>query len=647
MSVMKRDRAAEVGQDWKAFVLAYGYRVSSYYLGALFGRGSEDVEYVKRVGVCTRHDPPKTFTELFTLWHGRAPLDSDWPIPLNINGYEWQPPELALLATLVGQLSVIEIARTLTARLRKLTGDPEASRSKNSIQSRINLIGMQAGDLIGGLTTKQAGLEIGSLAIINQAIEKRHLKAVRVGHRWVIPYNEWEAWKSRRTFPPEGYVLLSTLKEPLSIRSDKLSEFARAGHVPSAVRCNPYGTKGPSTQFGTWWIDPAVVKRLIADRRAGKPMPWHGQANMDNLKVTYRLWVQRKHPDVCETCRKIWGNEGTPKTFDDYVRRYPPIAHGAKRHLTMKWSPGLTLQEIAAQCGRNVGYVRRAVQNGMIATSTIGRRTYASKSDVTRWIARRCPSGEGAKSWISVETACDQYFFTSRDVRKLIDDGTLMSKVGTAGAARGVEYVLRQQCADFRAKRGFSREEAARRLGVTLDRLEHLLGGVNWRGAEGIPLSTFQAVQKRLESREGYTLAEAAEKLGTTLDWVIARKNDGTFRVARAKWDQRRLYVSAPMFERLRQAMTDPKRGTRRLSEDWLFLTDAAMEAGVSGTTLIKWAESGTLERRKFEGWWRYHREAVRACAREYWKTQRFTRPAVPEWLKVELESNDMNHRVV
>lgn len=643
---MKRDWPVEAGQEWKSFVLAYGYRASSYYLGAVVGQACEDVDEVKRVGVCVRHEPSKTFTELFTLWHGRAPLESDWPIPLYINGYEWQPPELALLATLVGQLSVNEIARTLTARLRKLTGDPEATRSKNSVQCRINVIGMQAGDLIGGLTTKQAGNEIGSLAIINQAIEKKHLKAVRVGHRWVIPYDEWEAWKSRRTFPPEGYVLLSTLKEPLSIRSDKLSEFARAGHVPSAVRCNPYGTKGPSTQFGTWWVDPVVAKQLITDRRAGKPMPWHGQANMDNLKVTYRLWQQRKHPEVCETCRHIWGEEGAPKTFEDYVRRYPPIEHGAKRHLTMKWSPGLTLQEVAAQSGRSIGYVRRAVQNGMMTTSTIGRRIYVSKTDVTRWIARKCPSGEGAKSWISVETACEQYHFTSRELRKFIDDGTLMSKMGAAGAARGVEYVLRQQCADFRVKHGFSRENAARRLGVTLERLDHLLGGVNWRGAEGIPLSTFQAVQKRLESREGYTLEEAAEELGTTLDWVIARKNDGTFRVSRAKWDQRRLYVSAPMLERLRQALVEPKKGTRSLSDEWLFLTDAAMEAGVTGTTLIKWAELGKLERRKFKGWWRYHREAVRACAREYWKTQRFTRPTVPEWLKVELGSGGTNRLV-
>ena len=49
---------------------------------------------------------------------------------------------------------------------------------------------------------------------------------------------------------------LSTLRQPLGIRSDKLSEFARMGYVPGAVRCNPFGVPGPSTQFGTWYIDP-------------------------------------------------------------------------------------------------------------------------------------------------------------------------------------------------------------------------------------------------------------------------------------------------------------------------------------------------------------------------------------------------------
>lgn len=636
---MKDNARDGASQDWKAFVLEHGWRASTYYLGAVIGQHADDVEAVKRTGAVKKTAKRKTFAELFVLWHGRPPVDSDWPIPLFVNSYEWQPPEIALLATLVGQISVPEISRTLTARLRKITGDPEAERNRNAVLSKISQIGLQAGDLVGGLTTKQAGKEIGTLAVIHQAIEKKQLKVIRVGHRMVIPYDEWEAWKASRVFPPKDFVRLTTLKEPLSIRSDKLSEFARAGYIPTAIRCNPLGTKGPSTQFGTWWIDPMVAKQLVADRRAGKPMPWHGQVNMDNLKVTYRLWRERKHPATCETCRHIWGEQGAPRTFEEYVRQYPPIAHGAKRHLTMKWSAGLTLQEVAEQSGRDVAYIRRAIAAGMMPVNTIDKRTYISRTDVTRWIARKCPSGEGEQSWMSFERACNEYFFSTRELRKLIRDGQILSKTGTAGDMRGIEYVVRQQCVDYRAKHGFTREEAARRLKVTLPRLEHLLEGANWRGAEGVPLWTLQALQKRLQSHSGYTIEEAAKILGTTVEWVMARKNDGTFRVSRAKWDQRRLYVSEPMLERLRKALAEPTESVKKLGEEWLLLSDAALEAGVSITMILRWADAGELSRRKYKSFWRYHREAVRARAREYWRTNRFRRPDIPTWVQAEIAS--------
>jgi hypothetical protein len=37
----------------------------------------------------------------------------------------------------------------------------------------------------------------------------------------------------------------------------------------------------------------------------------------------------------------------------------------------------------------------------------------------------------------------------------------------------------------------------------------------------------------------------------------------------------------------------------RELPGDWLLLTTAALDAGVSGSTIIKWADSGDLERRR------------------------------------------------
>ena len=34
---------------------------------------------------------------------------------------------------------------------------------------------------------------------------------------------------------------------------------------------------------------------------------------------------------TCATCAAIWGEAGPPADFEDYVARYPALAHGAKR----------------------------------------------------------------------------------------------------------------------------------------------------------------------------------------------------------------------------------------------------------------------------------------------------------------------------
>ena len=168
---------------------------------------------------------------------------------------------------------------------------------------------------------------------------------------------------------------------------------------------------------------------------------------------------------------------------------------------------------------------------------------------------------------------------------------------------------------------------------VTVPRLRLLLDGVAWRKAEGIPLVTVQAAIKRLESHEGYTIEEAAAKLGMTVQWVLARKQDGTIKVSQAKWDRRRVYITEPMLQRLQEAKQKPVE-RERFNADWLRLSDAAHEAGVSPMTLIKWAEEAELERRQSKVGWRYHREAVRARARTYWKSVRFHRVNPPDWLR-------------
>ena len=70
--------------------------------------------------------------------------------------------------------------------------------------------------------------------------------------------------------------------------------------------------------------------------------------------------------------------------------------------------------------------------------------------------------------------------------------------------------------------------------------------------------------------------------------------------------------------------------------EDWLRLSEAASEAGVSAATLLRWADDGELARKQAPSGYRYHREAVRARARQYWATVRFHRAVPPSWLAAE-----------
>jgi hypothetical protein len=631
---MTRSSFERPDASWKRFVVEHGHRASAHDLAFILQRSVEEISLLRATGVCSKRAGRKNFVALFQLWHGREPEENDWPPPRKVRcgEYEWQAPELALLASLVGRLGKAEIAQTLTARLQLLTNDPGACRSAGAVQNTISRIGMQSADVVGGITTAAAGKEIGSLAIVNQAIHKGDLRPVRVGRRWVIPHDAWTAWKGRRVFPPDGYVPLATLKQPLAIRSDKLSEFARMGHVPSAVRCNPYGTGLPSTQFGTWYIAPEVAKGLIADRHAGRPMPWHGKPIGDNLRVTYRLWQSRQHPTSCKTCADIWGQRAAPKTFEDYAERYPPLAHGAKRHLTLLWNPGLLVAEVARKAGCSVAQVRRAIENGTLSAATQGRTTFVTRTDATRWISRGTPAGDTQKSWISLETAQQRYLFTSGDLKGFMASGALKSKTGTHGAMRGIVSVSKAQCAKLREEIGFTEQEAARRAKITVPQLQEALRGVNWRGTGAIPLSTVQAVIKRLQSSPGYTIEEAAEVIGKDASWVGDRIRDGTVRPLRTKHDHGRLYLSEPMIQRLRRAFATPQPRTITQT-GWLRLGEAALEAGVTTATIIKWAKCRELERIADTNGWRYPRDAVRARARSYWQSTRFRRATPPQWL--------------
>lgn len=106
----------------------------------------------------------------------------------------------------------------------------------------------------------------------------------------------------------------------------------------------------------------------------------------------------------------------------------------------------------------------------------------------------------------------------------------------------------------------------------------------------------------------------------------------------RRRADPLSAFATEPMLKRLQEYKKNPVQ-PEHLGEDWLRLSEAAHEAGVTVATIIKWADSGELARRQSKSGWRYHREAVRASARIYWLTVRFHRAVPPDWLQSEYKT--------
>ena len=623
-------------EDWQDFIVDHGWRAHASELAHVVGRTVEEVIAVRDMGVCARLPSALRFAELFSLWHGRAANDSDWPLPQKsfAGSYRWLPNEDALLASLVGQLAIADLTVALSARLRVLTGDQEAERSQAAVQVRINRLGLCASDVLGGITVAVAGRAFGSKTIIQQAIRTGSLHVRRQGRLWVIPHEEWARWKALRNEPPKGKVKLASIKQALGIRSDKLPEFARMGYVPTAefVRLDL------AHSYGEWYVDSEVAAQLVNDRRNGRPMPWHGQPNESNLKKTFACWSARAHPVSCSSCVQIWGSEGAPADFEAFRQRYPPLAHGAKRHLTMKWTPGLSLSEVAALAAKSESHVRAAIEAGVLTAHMHDGCQMVTRTLATRWIARKCPDGQGAKSWLTLEFAERLYKFSQAELASLIDAGKLKHKVGTNGPMRGVTYVLKQQCAELRHQVGFSAEECAERVGVTVERFLELLDGVHWRKGGQVPLDTLNAVIKRLESDEGYTMIEAAIVLGMPVSWVNDRVGDGTVRVKTNRWNPARVYLTQPMLNRLVAAKTMP-RSEPVLGPDWLTVGKAAQLAGVAQATLEKWCREGDLNQKMSSRGCRYQVEEIKVRARRYWATVRFRRAEPPAWLRDERQT--------
>lgn len=417
-------------QDWQAFVLEHGRRAPAHHLAAVVGQPIQAVQRVRATGAC-RPAARRTFGELFPLFHGRPPQDDEWPRPRRggHGAYEWLAPELARLASLVGTMPVRDIAERLTVRLRQLTGDPQAARSRVSVQIRINAIGLQSGtDLLGGLTTREAAARVGRVSLIHQAIHAGHLQTVRVGTRHVIPRDEFERWLATRQEPPAGWIRLASLRAPLGISSDaKLPEYASLGYIPDVVK-----VQGVGTARGTWYIAPARARQILADARAGRPRPWYGKPLPGNVRMMWAKWRRRRHRG-CRQCAAIWRGR-PPGSFDAFSARYVTLTLGQKRHLTTDrsrrrrgsrgWRPrgsvvgrmraaGVTVYEAAQQLQQPSRWIRGWIRVGLFQWGGLERDALGGEAlritPLGMAILRAAAADEAARvdagHWIGVHLA--------------------------------------------------------------------------------------------------------------------------------------------------------------------------------------------------------------------------------------------------
>jgi hypothetical protein len=272
------------------------------------------------------------------------------------------------------------IADVLTERLQQLSNNPSAKRGKNHVQCRINRLGLQAGDLLGGLTTADAARIVGRLSLVNQEIAKGKIRTFRVGHRHVIPQDEFYRWLSTRDEPPDGWVRLASLMKPLGISSDsKLPEYAALGYIPDVVKI------GICTARGTWFIAPERAKQILEDAVAGRPLPWYGKPLPSNQKAMYGKWQQRKHR-YCRRCTAIWKGRA-PATFEAFCARYEGLTLGEKRHLSRDlskptrssapWRPrgsvkqamqaaGVTVKEASQLLDRRTRWIKLWIRRGLL-----------------------------------------------------------------------------------------------------------------------------------------------------------------------------------------------------------------------------------------------------------------------------------------
>ncbi len=243
------------------------------------------------------------------------------------------------------------------------------------------------------------------------------------------------------TGPPAGYVPLSELARALGQRVDALSRLARISMVPNALRVECRG----GARSVTWYVPGRTADGLIAQHRAGLPMPWHGKPLVDDLAATYRLWRVRKHPSACLKCHRIWGHVEPPASFEAYVDRYSRLSLGDKAHLTQLWAKLRPLAEAIEHLARLCGHDRvvEAIENGILPTIERDGQAWMDSRVIDEWSAAGYPQAlAGARPvWVLASTAAALSSVDLEQVLWLIENDEVQARMGSGPVSKGRLFV--------------------------------------------------------------------------------------------------------------------------------------------------------------------------------------------------------------
>lgn len=620
---------------WRTFVAANAHRGTVSMLAAVVRQPVSRVDHVVtriRAGAGSKKRAA-TFPELFAEFHGREPEEQEWPAPRKFAwGYEWLAPELELLATLVGQLSGRDIASVLTQRLREVTGDSQAARGIVAVQGAAQRLGLQLGEALGGIACSAAALEIGSYNVVYHAIEARLLQAHKVGRIIVIDRASWKRFLASRDVIPDGYVRLSSIRTALGISSDaKLPEFASLGYIPTAVQIAPNGALGAGGGR-IWYISQEVADRLVADRRRGSPMPWHGKPLAINLKCSYRRWRERRHPASCKTCREIWGGGGAPGSQQAFDQVYPGLTRKQKRHLTQQWCPGLTVDEAADLTGQSAVTLRAAVKSGELKYKRASNVLYFTEAAVLRW-AKNQSARSGKDRFVRQDWIAARYGFTAREINALCVEGTLR---------RRGKAISEADCITYRLSHGIGVRSAAKHLGVSVPRLKRMIEDLCGTCDDIVGWNRFRHIQSLVSRVQSISIEAAAQQLGKDVEWVKAHIDAGTVVPTTSKWARSERMLSKASVRKLRglrrRKLPVPPAAVPANADEWMTTPQAAKFAGVSTTLILRWRQEGGIPERLERTTVLLERKALRRRAARYWRherTRNYSRRPPPAWLKV------------